>query len=101
MESMPSIHFRYRTAGVMMQAMITFTHAGGVMSASFLGSAVEAVEAMTIVLAAGIVRGWRWALAGAAAAMAIIAALVVVARPVLESLPVDRLQVVVGALLLI
>jgi uncharacterized membrane protein len=81
--------------------MITFAHASGVVSAAFLGSAVEAVEAMTLVLAAGIVRGWRSSLAGAASALALLAALVVAARPVLELLPVDRLQVVVGTLLLI
>ena len=81
--------------------MITFAHAGGVISASFLGSAVEAVEAMTIVLAAGIVRGWRSTLAGAAAALALLAALVVAARPLIEFLPVDRMQVVIGTFLTI
>ena len=39
---------------------------------SFLASAVEAVEALTIVLAAGVARGWRSALVGVAAASVVL-----------------------------
>ncbi|MDB5865287.1 MAG: hypothetical protein JWO70_3093, partial [Betaproteobacteria bacterium] len=39
--------------------MLSWIQGGPQMAAAFLGSSVEAVEAMTIVLAAGIVRGWR------------------------------------------
>src|SRR2546426_6716845 len=44
--------------------MITWIHAGPSVVAAFLGSLVECVEAATIVLAVGTVRGWRSALAG-------------------------------------
>ena len=69
--------------------------------AVFLASAVEAVEAVTIVLAAGLTRGWRSALAGAGVASVVLAAIVAVLGPALTALPIDVLRLVVGALLLI
>ena len=42
--------------------------------AAFLASAVEAVEALTIVLAVGVIRGWRSTLIGVGAALAVLAA---------------------------
>src|SRR2546422_4010020 len=48
------------------RAMIDWIHAGPTMTAAFLGSLVECVEAVTIVLAVGTVRGWRSALLGTA-----------------------------------
>jgi len=71
------------------------------MAASFFGSAVEAVEATTIVLAVGITRGWRSALAGVLAAAAAVAAIVAVAGTAIASVPIDRLQLFVGSLLLL
>ncbi|HEV3213866.1 MAG TPA: hypothetical protein VGZ03_10765 [Acidimicrobiales bacterium] len=69
--------------------------------AVFGASAVEMVEALTIVLAAGTARGWRSALEGAAAAAAVLAALVLaVGVPLIRYVPIDALRVVVGALLL-
>jgi uncharacterized membrane protein len=69
--------------------------------AVFGASAVEMVEALTIVLAAGVTRGWRSALEGAAAALALLAVGVgVVGVPLLHYVPIDVLRVVVGALLL-
>src|SRR2546426_10302206 len=47
-------------------AMIDWIHAGPSVTAAFLGSLVECVEAVTIVLAVGTVRGWRSALLGTA-----------------------------------
>src|SRR6266536_1668431 len=44
--------------------------------ATFLASAVEAVEALTIVLAVGVVRGWRSSLIGVGAATLVLAAIV-------------------------
>jgi len=71
-------------------------------SAVFVACAVEMVEALTIVLAAGLTRGWRSTLEGAAAAILVLAALVVVFGPALVHLvPIDALRVVVGGLLLI
>src|SRR5262245_44931060 len=67
---------------------------------AFLASAVEMVEALTIVLGVGIVRGWRAPLIGAATAGVLLAVLVVVLGPALGSIPIDGLRFVVGALLL-
>ena len=69
--------------------------------AVFVASLVEGVEAVTIVLAAGLTRGWRSALAGAAVASVALAATVAVLGPALTALPIDVLRLVVGALLLI
>jgi uncharacterized membrane protein len=67
--------------------------------ASFMASAVECVEALTIVLAVGVVRGWRPALLGAVAGMAVLARLVLALGPSLAAVPLPVLQVVVGTLL--
>jgi uncharacterized membrane protein len=68
--------------------------------AVFAASAVEAVEALTIVLAVGVVRGWRSTLIGVAAASVALAAIVAVLGPALAHIPIDTLRLVVGALLL-
>src|SRR5436189_3430180 len=68
--------------------------------ATFLASAVEAVEALTIVLAVGVVRGWRSTLIGVGAAGLVLAALVAALGPALQSIPIGTLRFVVGALLL-
>ena len=67
---------------------------------AFLASAVEAVEALTIVLAVGVVRGWRSTLIGIAAAGVVLAATVAVLGPALDHIPIGALRLVVGALLL-
>jgi uncharacterized membrane protein len=69
--------------------------------AVFLACAVEGVEAVTIVLAAGLTRGWRSALTGAGAALIVLAAIVAVLGPALTVLPIDLLRLVVGGLLLV
>ena len=66
----------------------------------FLASAVEAVEAFTIVLAVGTTRHWPASLAGVGAATAILAVLVAALGPALTVLPLGVLRVVVGGLLL-
>src|SRR4051812_49820947 len=68
---------------------------------SFLASAVEMVEALTIVLAAGLTRGWRSSLAGVGAAAAALAAVVAALGPALTLVPIDALRLAVGALLLV
>jgi uncharacterized membrane protein len=68
---------------------------------AFLASAVEMVEALTIVLAAGLARGWRSSLAGLGAATLVLAVLVAVLGPALTAIPIDALRLVVGALLLV
>ncbi len=68
---------------------------------SFLASAVEMVEALTIVLAAGIARGWRSALIGAGAAAVALAIVVAALGPALTVIPLNALRLVVGGLLLV
>jgi uncharacterized membrane protein len=68
---------------------------------AFLASAVEAVEALTIVLGVGVVRGWRSTLLGVGAALLVLAALIAVLGPALGRIPIDGLRLVVGALLLV
>jgi uncharacterized membrane protein len=67
----------------------------------FVASAVEGVEAVTIVLAAGLTRGWRSAWAGVAVALLVLAAIVAALGPALTALPINVLRVVVGGLLLV
>src|SRR6516225_2320429 len=67
----------------------------------FLACAVEAVEALTIVLAVGTTRSWRSSLTGVGVALLLLAALTAVLGPALTALPINVLRVVVGALLLI
>jgi uncharacterized membrane protein len=70
--------------------------------AVFGASAVEMVEALTIVVAAGTTRGWRSALEGAAAAMVTLIAVVgAVGLPLIHYIPLDTIRVVVGTLLLV
>jgi uncharacterized membrane protein len=69
--------------------------------AVFVASAVEGVEAVTIVLAAGITRGWRSAWAGVGTALLVLAAIVAALGPALTALPIDVLRLVVGGLLLV
>jgi uncharacterized membrane protein len=66
----------------------------------FLACAVEAVEALTIVLAVGYTRSWRSSLTGAAVAGLVLAALTAALGPALTALPLDVLRLIVGALLL-
>jgi uncharacterized membrane protein len=68
--------------------------------AVFAASAVEAVEALTIVLAVGVVRGWRSTLVGVGAASLVLAAIVAALGPALKHVPISSLRLVVGALLL-
>jgi len=69
--------------------------------AVFLACVVEAVEATTIVLAAGTARDWRSAGVGTATALAVLAVLVAVLGPAVSEIPLRGLRVVVGALLLV
>lgn len=69
--------------------------------AAFLGSAVESTEALTIVLAIGLTRGWRAPLAGAAAALVALIVLVVGFGAVVARIPDSYLKLVIGTLLLL
>jgi uncharacterized membrane protein len=67
----------------------------------FLACAVEAVEALTIVLAVGQTRSWPSALGGAGTAVVVLAGAVAGLGDALTALPIDSLRLVIGALLLI
>ncbi|MGO9344045.1 MAG: COG4280 domain-containing protein [Acidimicrobiales bacterium] len=69
--------------------------------AVFAASAVETVEAVTIVIAAGVTRGWRSAFEGAAAALVVLAAIVAVLGPLVVKAPLGGLRIVIGTILLI
>jgi uncharacterized membrane protein len=67
----------------------------------FLACAVEAVEALTIVLAVGTTRSWSSALAGVASALTVLAVSVAVLGDALQQLPIGLLRLLIGGLLLI
>src|ERR1700722_12142623 len=67
----------------------------------FLACTVEAVEALTIVLAVGTTRNWSSAMSGVGAATLALAAIVAALGPAITALPIDLLRVLVGGLLLI
>src|SRR5258708_9674136 len=81
--------------------MIDWAHAGPSVVAAFLASLVEFVEALTIVLAVGTVRGWYPALIGTAGGVVLLVVLVIMLGPALSLIPITVLQLVVGALLLL
>lgn len=80
---------------------MNWAHGGPTFAASFLAAVVEAVEALTVVLAVGSVRGWSGALSGCATAIAVLLALVAVLGKALTRVPLHILQLVVGGLLLL
>lgn len=78
-----------------------WTHTGSSALLAFVASAVEAVEALTVVLAVGTVRGWRATLLGAAAALGVLLLIVAVGGPAITSVPLSALQLIVGILLVL
>jgi Ca2+/H+ antiporter, TMEM165/GDT1 family len=68
---------------------------------AFLASLVEFVEALTVVLAVGITRGWRSAILGSIAAVGLLTLLVAVFGPLLARFPIAYLQIAVGWLLIL
>jgi uncharacterized membrane protein len=73
----------------------------GLTASVFLACAVEAVEALTIVMAVGYTRSWPSALSGVGAAVVVLGALVAGLGTALTSLPIDDLRIVVGIFLLV
>jgi uncharacterized membrane protein len=78
-----------------------WAHVGPAITAAFLASLVEAVEALTIVLAVATVRGWRPAGLGAFAGLAVLILIVLALGPLLELIPLHLLQLAIGILLLL
>ncbi len=70
-------------------------------SAAFLASLVEVVEAFTIILAVATLRSWKPALIGTFAALGVLAAIVIILGPLLDRVPLNVLQLVIGILLLL
>jgi uncharacterized membrane protein len=81
--------------------MTSLVHDVPAVAAAFLSSLVELVEALTIVLAAGITRGFRSALLGAFAGFCVLAILTVVLGPAVQRIRLQGLQLVIGVLLLL
>lgn len=70
--------------------------------AVFGASCVEAVEALTLVVASGVTRGWRSAFEGAISALVLLAVLVVaIGVPLVHYVPINVLRVVIGGLLVV
>ncbi|MCV7133225.1 TMEM165/GDT1 family protein [Mycobacterium hodleri] len=67
----------------------------------FLACLVEAVEALTIILAAGTARDWRSAVTGAVAGLLVLGAVIAVLGPAISVIPLNGLRLFVGGLLLI
>src|SRR5579862_9013200 len=73
---------------------------GFLVLSAFLASAVEMVEALTIVLASGVARGWRSSLVGMGAALVTLAVIVAALGPALTVIPINALRLGVGGVLL-
>ena len=80
---------------------VPWSVAAPAITAAFAASAVEFVEAFTIVLAVATLRGWRPAATGSAAAFAILALLVAALGPLLSVVPLHLMQFTIGVLLLL
>jgi uncharacterized membrane protein len=74
---------------------------GALFLAVFLACTVEAVEALTIVLAAGTSRDWRSAITGVLAGVVLLALVVAALGPAVSAIPLAALRLVVGGLLLV
>ncbi len=81
--------------------MLSWSVAAPAVIAAFFASLVEVIEAFTIVLAVGTLRGWRPAAFGTATGLAVLAAAVLGFGPLLDRVPIQLLQLVIGILLLL
>ena len=81
--------------------MTSLTTIISTLTASFLASFVEVVEAFTIVLAVGLTQSWRPAFVGSGLALIVLAALVAIFGPLLGLVPIHVLQFAVGVLLIL
>lgn len=78
-----------------------WTQAGPTIVAAFLASMVEFIEALTVVLAVGTVRGWRGTLLGGGVAVGSLLFVVALLGSALTRIPLDAIRVVVGTLVLL
>ena len=94
-------HWSIDATTVTFNGRLTRVSAVFLVLSAFLASAVEMVEALTIVLAAGVARGWRSSLTGMGAATVVLAVVVAALGPALTVIPINALRVAVGSLLLV
>jgi uncharacterized membrane protein len=85
---------------ILRNSVMTWTSISPAITAAFLASLVEAVEALTIVLAVATVRGWRRAGFGALTGLVSLALIVVALGPLLDLVPLHLMQLAIGILLL-
>lgn len=81
--------------------VVSWSVAAPAIGSAFAASLVEVVEAFTIVLAVATMRGWKPALLGAAAGLAVLGLLILLLGPLLDRVPLHLLQLVIGILLLL
>jgi uncharacterized membrane protein len=81
--------------------LASWAAAAPAIGAAFVASLVEVIEAFTIVLAVGTIRGWRPAVMGSLAGLALLVLLVVALGPLLGRVPLHLLQLFIGVLLLL
>ncbi|WP_322865221.1 COG4280 domain-containing protein [Aquicoccus sp. G2-2] len=81
--------------------MLDWANAAPAIGSAFAASMVEVVEAFTIILAVASLRGWRPAIIGTMAALAVLAALILTLGPLLGLVPLHLLQLIIGVLLLL
>lgn len=81
--------------------MIEWSIAAPAIGSAFLASVVEIVEAFTIILAVASLRGWRPAVLGTGAALAVLGGIVLALGPLLDRVPLHALQLAIGILLLL
>ena len=80
---------------------LDWAHGGTATLAAFASSLVEFVEALTIVIAAGVTRGWRSSLLGTVAAALVLAVLTLALGPAVQRIDLASVQLVIGVLLLL
>ena len=80
---------------------VSWSVAAPAIGSAFVASLVEVVEAFTIVLAVGTLRGWRPAAFGTAGALGVLGAMIAVLGPLLGHIPLHPLQLAIGVLLLL
>ena len=72
-----------------------------VLVSTFLAASIEVIEMVAIVVAVGVTRQWRGALAGTLAGLLVLVILIAALGTALQSVPLTPLRLVVGALLLV
>src|ERR1700704_6263916 len=68
---------------------------------TFLAASIEVIEMVAIIVAVGVTRQWRGALAGTSAGLLVLAVLIAALGTALQGVPLTPVRLVVGALLLV